>query len=41
MVMFVVETNLFDFQQHTLALIVELRKQEMAVPLLEQFIEQS
>jgi len=39
--MFVVETNFFGFQQHTLVSIVQMRKKEMAVPLLEQFIGQS
>ena len=41
MVAFVVETTFFDFQQHTVVLIVEFRTQEMVVPLLEQWKEQS
>ena len=39
--MFVVETNFFAFQQHTFISIIKVGGQEMAVPLLERFTEQS
>ena len=39
--MFVVETNFFDFQQHTFVSIVQMGRTEMAVPLLERSMEQS
>ena len=39
--MFVVETNFFGFQQCMFVSIVWVGGQEMAVPLLERFIEQS
>jgi len=39
--MFVVETNFFGFQQHMFVSIIQMREQEMAIPLLERFIEQS
>ena len=39
--MFVVETNFFDFQQHTFVSIVWMRQKKMDAPLLEQHTEQS
>ena len=39
--MFVVETNFFDFQQHMFISIEQMIKLDVAVPLLEQHIEQS